>query len=245
MTKTIAVTGASAGIGRAVSELFLDRGWNVALIARRKAPLLEVAAGRGNAMVSTCDVTNEVQVEGTFAEVTARFGRLDVLFNNAGSFGTSGAIDQISLAEWQAVLDVNLTGMFLSARAAFGLMRRQTPAGGRIINNGSISAHTPRPGSVCYTTTKHGVSGLTKTLSLDGRALGITAGQIDIGNAATEMTKAISEGVPQADGSVRPEPVMDAHDVAEAVWYMANLPADANVPSMTVMANGMPFMGRG
>ena len=245
MTKVIAVTGASAGIGRAVAELFLARGWTVAALARRAEPLEALAKAHARAIALPCDVTDEEAVANAFAEIADRAGRLDVLFNNAGSFGPSGTIDEISLADWRAVLDVNLTGMFLCARAAFAHMRRQDPAGGRIINNGSISAHVPRPGSVCYATTKHGVSGLTKTLNLDGRDMGICAGQIDIGNAATEMTKGIAQGVRQADGSIKPEAVMDAGDVAEAVWYMANLPPEANVPSLTVMANKMPFIGRG
>lgn len=245
MSKVIAVTGASAGIGRAVAELFLDRGWTVAALARRADPLEDLARAHERAIALPCDVTDEAAVAGAFAQIVDRAGRLDVLFNNAGAFGPSGPIDEISLDDWRAVLDVNLTGMFLCARAAFAQMRRQDPAGGRIINNGSISAHVPRPGSVCYTTTKHGVSGLTKTLNLDGRDLGICAGQLDIGNAATEMTKGISQGARQADGSIKPEAVMDAGDVAEAVWYMAGLPPEANVPSLTVMANRMPFIGRG
>ncbi|MGI3186180.1 SDR family oxidoreductase [Nioella aestuarii] len=245
MSKVIAVTGASAGIGRAVADLFLDRGWTVALLARRAEPLELLAKSHQNALALPCDVTDEAAVAEAFVKIAERAGRLDVLFNNAGSFGPSGPIDEISLADWRAVLDVNLTGMFLCARAAFGQMRRQEPAGGRIINNGSISAHVPRPGSVCYTTTKHGVSGLTKTLNLDGRDLGICAGQLDIGNAATEMTKGIAQGARQADGSIKAEAVMNAVDVAEAVWYMANLPPEANVPSLTVMANKMPFIGRG
>jgi len=245
MSKVIVVTGASAGIGRAVAELFLARGWQVAMLARRADPLEALARTHEGAIALPCDVTDEAQVADAFATITDRAGRLDVLFNNAGAFGPSGPIDEIGLKDWQAVLDVNLTGMFLCARAAFAQMRRQDPAGGRIINNGSISAHAPRPGSVCYTTTKHGVSGLTKTLNLDGRDLGICAGQIDIGNAATEMTSGIAQGARQADGSIRPEAVMDADDVAEAVWYMAGLPLEANVPNLTVMASAMPFIGRG
>ena len=245
MSKVIAVTGASAGIGRAVAELFLARGWTVAALARRAAPLEELAQGEERAIALPCDVTDEEAVASAFAKIVKKAVRLDVLFNNAGAFGPSGPIDEIGLKDWRAVLDVNLTGMFLCARAAFAQMRRQEPPGGRIINNGSISAHAPRPGSVCYSTTKHGVSGLTKVLNLDGRDLGICAGQIDIGNAATEMTKGIAQGARQADGSIRPEAVMDANDVAEAVWYMAGLPPEANVPSLTVMANRMPFIGRG
>ena len=245
MSKVIVVTGASAGIGRAVAELFLARGWQVAMLARRADPLEALARTHEGAIALPCDVTDEAQVADAFATITDRAGRLDVLFNNAGAFGPSGPIDEIGLKDWQAVLDVNLTGMFLCARAAFAQMRRQDPAGGRIINNGSISAHAPRPGSVCYTATKHGVSGLIKTLNLDGRDLGICAGQIDIGNAATEMTSGIAQGARQADGSIRPEAVMDADDVAEAVWYMAGLPLEANVPNLTVMASAMPFIGRG
>lgn len=245
MNKVIAITGASAGIGRAVADLFLARGWTVALLARRADPLKALAKAHENAIALPCDVTDEAAVAGAFDAIAERGGRLDVLFNNAGAFGPSGPIDEISLTDWCNVLDVNLTGMFLCARAAFGQMRRQDPAGGRIINNGSISAHVPRPGSVCYTTTKHGVSGLTKTLNLDGRDLGICAGQIDIGNAATEMTKGIAQGARQANGSIQAEAVMDVGDVAQAVWYMATLPPEANVPSLTVMANKMPFIGRG
>lgn len=245
MSKVIVVTGASAGIGRAVAERFLDGGWTAALLARRAAPLQDLAKAHKRALALPCDVTNEEEVAGAFADIVKTAGRIDTLFNNAGSFGPSGPIDEISLRDWRSVLDVNLTGMFLCARAAFAQMRAQSPAGGRIINNGSISAHVPRPGSVCYTTTKHGVSGLTKTLNLDGRRLGISAGQIDIGNAATEMTTGIAQGARQADGSIRAEAVMEASDVADAVWYMANLPPEANVPSLTVMANEMPFIGRG
>lgn len=245
MSKVIAVTGASAGIGRAVAELFLARGWQVAMLARRADPLEALARTHERAIALPCDVTQEAAVRQAFAEISERAGRIDVLFNNAGAFGPSGPIDEIALRDWQAVLDVNLTGMFLCARAAFAQMRRQDPAGGRIINNGSISAHAPRPGSVCYTATKHGVSGLTKALNLDGRDLDICAGQIDIGNAATDMTKSIAQGARQADGSVKPEAMMAADNVAEAVWYMAGLPLEANVPTLTVMATGMPFIGRG
>ncbi|WP_370254489.1 SDR family oxidoreductase [Nioella sp.] len=243
--RTIVITGASSGIGKATAEVFLDAGWKVGLIARRADRLEAMANWHDNAVALPADVTDADAMQAAVASFVKQVGRLDVLFNNAGSFGPSGTIDEISLADWRAVLDVNLTGMFLCARAAFAQMRRQDPAGGRIINNGSISAHVPRPGSVCYATTKHGVSGLTKTLNLDGRDMGICAGQIDIGNAATEMTKGIAQGVRQADGSIKPEAVMDAGDVAEAVWYMANLPPEANVPSLTVMANKMPFIGRG
>lgn len=246
MAGTILITGASAGIGRAVARRFLDEGWSVALLARRAGPLEEVAAGRGAAALALpADVTVEAEVEAAFAATLARFGRLDVLFNNAGVFAPSRTIDEVSAEEWRHVLDVNLTGMFLAARAAFRTMRAQAPQGGRIINNGSISAHAPRPGSVCYTTTKHAITGLTKTLSLDGRRFGIACGQIDIGNARTELAAQIGVGVPQADGSVRPEPMMGLDPVVEAVLTMARMPAEANVQFLTVMATAMPFLGRG
>jgi NAD(P)-dependent dehydrogenase (short-subunit alcohol dehydrogenase family) len=243
--RTIVVTGASAGIGRAVAERFLGAGWNVALLARRAPALRELAGGREGALPIPCDVTREGEVEAAFAAVASRFGRIDVLFNNAGIFPPSGTIDEIALADWQRAVDVNLTGMFLCARAAFRIMRRQSPQGGRIINNGSISAHSPRPGSVGYTATKHAVTGLTKTLALDGRPFGIACGQIDIGNARTEMVAPMALGVPQADGSVRPEPVMDLRAVVDAVETMAGMPAGANVLFLTVMASNMPFVGRG
>jgi len=246
MAGTILITGASAGIGRAVAERFLDEGWNVALLARRAGPLEEVAAGRGaTALPLPCDVTVEAEVEAAFAATLARFGRLDVLFNNAGVFAPARTIDEVTTEEWRHVLDVNLTGMFLAARAAFRTMRAQAPQGGRIINNGSISAHAPRPGSVCYTATKHAVTGLTRTLSLDGRAFGIACGQIDIGNARTALAAQIGVGVPQADGSVRAEPMMGLAPVVEAVLTMARMPAEANVQFLTVMATAMPFVGRG
>jgi len=245
MAGTIVVTGASSGIGRAVAGRFLDGGWNVALLARRAEALAEAAAGRAAALPVACDVTDEAQVERAFAAVAARFGRIDALFNNAGISRPAATIDETPLADWNATVTVNLTGMFLCARAAFRQMRRQDPQGGRIVNNGSISAHAPRPGSVCYTATKHGVTGLTRTLALDGRAFGIACGQIDIGNALTAMAARFQTGVPQADGSIRTEPVMDVADVAEAVWLMVTLPASANVLTMTIMATAMPFVGRG
>jgi len=241
----IVVTGASSGIGRATAERFLDAGWNVALLARRADVLESVAAGRETALVLPCDVADDAAVDSAFAAVVARFGRIDALFNNAGFMPRAQLIDEVDPAEWRRIVDVNLTGMFLCARAAFGAMRRQAPPGGRIINNGSIAAHTPRPGSVGYTTTKHAITGLTKTLELDGRAFGITAGQIDIGNARTPMTMGITTGVTQADGSVRAEPGMDVAHVANAVLHMASLPPDATIPFLTLMAPGMPWVGRG
>ncbi|WP_213395461.1 SDR family oxidoreductase [Yoonia sp.] len=235
--KTIIITGASAGIGRATALHFLDQGWRVGLIARRPEVLAEMA--HPNAVPLPCDVTDETGVDAAFAA----FGHLDVLFNNAGMFGPQTTIDEIALDDWRAVLDVNLTGMFLCARAAFRQMRHQTPQGGRIINNGSISAHTPREGSICYTTTKHGVSGLTKTLTLDGRAFDIACGQIDIGNARTELVQGLE--VKRAADGLPPLPTMAVEDVARAVFHMASLPPEANVQTMMVMASKMPHIGRG
>ncbi|EAQ06795.1 MULTISPECIES: SDR family oxidoreductase [Yoonia] len=235
--KTIIITGASAGIGRATALHFLDQGWRVGLIARRPEVLAEMA--HPNAVPLPCDVTDEAGVDAAFAA----FGHLDVLFNNAGMFGPQTTIDEIALEDWRAVLDVNLTGMFLCARAAFRQMRHQTPRGGRIINNGSISAHTPREGSICYTTTKHGVSGLTKTLTLDGRAFDIACGQIDIGNARTELVQGLE--VKRAADGLPPLPTMAVEDVARAVFHMASLPPEANVQTMMVMASKMPHIGRG
>lgn len=245
MARTLVVTGASAGIGRATAERFLAEGWNVALLARRLEPMADVAAGRPEALPVACDVTDPAGVEAAFDAVTRRFGRVDALFNNAGISRPAGLIDEIPLSDWFDTVAVNLNGMFLCARAAFARMRAQDPQGGRIINNGSISAHAPRPGSVAYTTTKHAITGLTKTLALDGRPFGIAAGQIDIGNARTELAAKMETGVPQADGSVRAEPMMDAAEVAAAVLHMANLPHSANVLTMTIMATNMPFVGRG
>ncbi len=239
------ITGASAGIGRATAERFLDAGWQVALLARRADELERIAAGRPNALVLAADVTVAAEVDAAFARAVATFGRLDVLFNNAGRFGPSGLIDEISLEDWRATVAVNLDGMFLCARAAFRQMRAQSPQGGRIINNGSISAHAPRPGSVAYTSTKHAITGLTKTLALDGRPFDICCGQIDIGNAVTEMTAAMASGVRQADGSLRAEDRMDVSHVADAVFHMAALPLGANVLFTTIMASKMPLVGRG
>jgi NAD(P)-dependent dehydrogenase (short-subunit alcohol dehydrogenase family) len=236
----IVITGASSGIGRGVAEKFLAEGWGVTLIARRADKLDEVAEGRANALAHAADVTDEVQVDRAFDAAAARFGRIDALFNNAGIFGHMGPIDEVPVAAWREVVDLNLTGMFLCARAAFRHMRRQDPQGGRIINNGSISATTPRPGSICYTATKHAVTGMTKTLSLDGRPFDIAAGQIDIGNARTELLESVAARNPGD-----PPPMMEVSDVADAVFYMASLPLSANVLTMTVMATKMPFVGRG
>lgn len=242
---SILVTGASAGIGRATAERFLDAGWQVGLLARRTEALDSLAAGRASALALPADVTQAAEVDAAFASAVATFGRVDVLFNNAGRFGPPGLIDEISLEEWRATVAVNLDGMFLCARAAFRQMRAQSPQGGRIINNGSISAHAPRPGSVAYTSTKHAITGLTKTLALDGRPFDICCGQIDIGNATTDMTAVMASGVRQADGVLRAEDRMDIRHVADAVLQMASLPLSTNVLFTTIMASKMPFVGRG
>ncbi len=240
------VTGAGSGIGRAVTRALLEAGWQVALAGRREEPLAETAgAAPGRSLVAPTDVTDEAAVAALFARVRQELGRVDVLFNNAGLFGAPAPVEDFPLDEWEAVVRTNLSGAFLCAREAFRTMRDQEPRGGRIINNGSISAHAPRPYAVAYTATKHAVTGLTKALSLEGRRHDIACGQIDIGNAATDMAAAMERGVPQPDGSVAPEPVMDIRRVADAVVYMAELPLDANVQFMTVMATKMPFIGRG
>lgn len=239
MTRSIIITGASGGIGRAAAELFGAKGWRVGLIARRQDKLENVAAGIADAVVMAVDVTNPDGV----AQAFTSFGRLDVLFNNAGIFTPAATIDEVSLENWQAALDVNLTGMFLCARAAFRQMRQQNPQGGRIINNGSISAHSPRPGSVTYTTTKHAITGLTKTISLDGRPFNIACGQIDIGNARTDLLQGIIDQAIAANQP--PPPTMDVNDVARAVLHMAKLPLEANVLNMTIMATKMDHVGRG
>jgi NAD(P)-dependent dehydrogenase (short-subunit alcohol dehydrogenase family) len=243
------VTGAGSGIGAAVAHALAGEGWTVVLAGRRRDALDQVAA-RGGGLPGVldpvpADVTDEASVRALFDLAVERHGRVDLLFNNAGTFSPARDLDTVPLAEWNAVVAVNLTGAFLCTREAFRVMRGQRPRGGRIINNGSISAHAPRPRSVAYTATKHAITGLTRSTSLDGRAYDIACGQIDIGNAATDMTQAMAAGVPQADGSVRPEPRMDVADVARAVLYMAGLPLEANVATMTVMATRMPFVGRG
>lgn len=242
---TIIITGAGSGIGRAVAQAFLSAGWRTGLIGRREGALADTAAGHPAALALPCDVTDEAQVGAAFDRAAAEWGRIDVLFNNAGNGLVAQTIDQVSFDEWRQVMAVNIDGMFLCARAAFARMRAQAPMGGRIINNGSISAHAPRPGSVAYTVSKHAVTGLTKTLALDGRPFDIACGQIDIGNAASQMTARMAGGVPQADGSIKAEPVMDVAEVAKSVLYMASLPLSANVPFLTVMATKMPFIGRG
>lgn len=243
--KTIIVTGASGGIGRRTAETLLNAGWRVGLIGRREDVLQEIAGSSENALVLACDVTDEHAVKAAVAKLVDKWGRLDALFNNAGLSLKSVLIDDMSVEDWKRVTGVNMTGVFICAREAFAQMRRQEPQGGRIINNGSISAHVPRPGSIAYTASKHAVTGMTRTLSLDGRPFGIACGQIDIGNALTDMSATQTKGVPQADGSIKPEPMMDVEAVAQAVLHMATLPPEANIQFMTIMATNMPFIGRG
>lgn len=249
VSKVALVTGAGSGIGKAAALALLADGWRVVLAGRRMPPLLEVADLSGapeRAVAVSADVTQEASVVALFETAVQKFGRIDVLFNNAGISAPPGVLlEDLAWADWQKVVDVNLNGMFLCLRQAFRVMKAQTPMGGRIINNGSISATTPRPNSVAYTATKHGVSGLTKTASLDGRKYGIAVGQIDIGNAATDMARAMQAGILQANGTVAIEPVMDVAIVGQSVLYMANLPLQANVMFHTVMATNMPFAGRG
>jgi NAD(P)-dependent dehydrogenase (short-subunit alcohol dehydrogenase family) len=240
----ILITGAGAGIGRATAQLFLAQGWDVALMGRREAALRETAGG-APALFLAGDVGNLSDVTAAFDTIKTHWGRLDVLFNNAGISAPQAPIDEIDPAQFLAVVQTNIVGMFYVARAAFGLMRSQSPQGGRIINNGSISAHVPRPGSAPYTMSKHAVTGLTRTLGLDGRAFNIACGQIDIGNAATEMAAAFPKGTAQANGQIAVEPVMDVAHVARAVAQMAALPLDVNIPFQTIMARDMPYIGRG
>ncbi|MEV6169631.1 SDR family oxidoreductase [Streptomyces sp. NPDC051954] len=242
------VTGAGSGVGRAVAVELLRTGWSVALAGRRPETLEETAAlvPEGASIAVRTDVSRPEDVAALFAATTDRFGRVDLLFNNAGTFGPGGVpVEELSYDAWRHVVDTNLNGAFLCAQAAYRQMKEQDPQGGRIINNGSISAHTPRPQSVAYTATKHALTGLTKALSLDGRPYGIAVGQIDIGNAATEMTARMQTGALQANGSVAPEPVMDVADVARTVRHMAELPLEANVQFATVLATAMPYVGRG
>ncbi len=243
------VTGAGSGIGRAASLALQAAGYSVALTGRRAAELEKTASlatlGGGRMLAVPADVSKPDEVKSLFARVAAEFGRLDLLFNNAGTGTPAVPMEDLTFEQWSTVVGVNLTGSFLCAQEAIRMMKAQTPQGGRIINNGSISAHTPRPFSAPYTATKHAITGLTKSISLDGRNFGITCGQIDIGNAATEMTARMSNGVPQANGTMMVEPRMDVKHVADAILYMAALPPDANVQFMTVMASTMPFIGRG
>jgi NAD(P)-dependent dehydrogenase (short-subunit alcohol dehydrogenase family) len=247
------VTGAGSGIGRACANALLADGWRVVYAGRRVDALHESIARAGDpfgdiaarALAQPADVTDPAAVAALFDATVARFGRIDLLFNNAGAAALSVPFEDLPYAQWRTVLDANVTGTFLCTQQAFRVMKRQQPRGGRIVNNGSISAHAPRPGSVAYTASKHAITGITKSAALDGRAHDIAVGQLDIGNAQTELTARMPQGVPQADGSLRPEPVMDVKHVAEALLLMAKLPLEANVQFMTVMATKMPYIGRG
>ncbi|WP_133646093.1 SDR family oxidoreductase [Paraburkholderia flava] len=247
--KIALVTGAGSGIGLASARKLLAHGYTVVLTGRRAAPLEALAneaQQRGeDAFAVACDVTDAASVAALFDTIRTRYGRLDVLFNNAGRSAPPVEIDELSIDDWRSVVDTNLTGVFLCTRAAFGLMKTQSPRGGRIINNGSISAHAPRPYSIAYTATKHAITGLTKSVSLDGRPYDIVCGQIDIGNAATEMAERMARGIIQANGEIAVEPLMDVEHVADAVLHMADLPLATNVQFMTIMATKMPFVGRG
>jgi len=243
------VTGAGTGVGKSASLALADEGWTIVLAGRRKDPIEAVAneikSQGGNALAIVTDTSDTKSVKGLFEETKQAFGRLDLLFNNAGTNAPGVSLEDLSFEQWTNVVNVNLTGVFLCTQEAFRLMKAQTPMGGRIINNGSISAHVPRPGSAPYTATKHAVTGLTRSTSLDGRKYNIACGQIDIGNALTEMAARMTKGVPQADGSIQVEPVMDVSNVGKTVAHMASLPMEANVQFVTVMATNMPFIGRG
>lgn len=248
-TKIVLITGGGSGIGKATALAMWEAGYSVVLAGRREGALRQTVEESGvsddRALTVPTDVRDAESVKNLFAKTTERFGRLDVLFNNAGVGAPGVPLEDLTLEQWQAVVDTNLTGMFLCTQAAFKIMKAQDPQGGRIINNGSISAHAPRPNSAPYTATKHAVTGLTKSTSLDGRKYNIAVGQIDIGNAATDMTQRMQKGVPQANGSMMVEPTMNVKNVAEAVVYMASLPLNANVQFMTIMATQMPYVGRG
>ena len=249
MTKIALVTGGGSGIGRTAAVALAGAGFTVVVAGRRPEPLetvaAEIVAQGGAALAVTCDVAQEPQVAVLFETIAKTYGRLDLLFNNAGLFSPSGLLEDVTVANWTAVVDVNLYGAFWCTQHAFKIMKAQSPRGGRIINNGSISAHAPRPNSAAYTATKHAMTGLTKAAALDGRKYDIAVSQIDIGNAETDMTGRMRMGVPQANGAIEAEPLMDLKHVADAMVYMANLPLEANVQFMTVMATKMPFIGRG
>jgi NAD(P)-dependent dehydrogenase (short-subunit alcohol dehydrogenase family) len=247
--KIVMVTGAGSGVGRSVTLALMEAGFAVVLTGRRKDALEEtLALGKGHAVPTLAvpaDLTDPVQVARVFAETKSRFGRLDVLFNNAGANAPAIPLEDLTFEQWKTVVDINLTAAFLCTQEAFRIMKDQSPRGGRIINNGSISAHVPRPNSAPYTATKHAIEGLTKCTALDGRKYDIACGQIDIGNAATNMTSKMNSGVMQADGSIKPEPTMDVNDIGRAVVFMANQSLDTNVLTMTIMATKMPYVGRG
>lgn len=246
-SKIALITGATSGIGKNTAEAFIDAGYRVVVTGRRKELLDKIVADcdADNALACAADVTDPEEVDNLYRQVEDKFGRLDVVFNNAGNNVEPAPFGDISFEDWKTVINVNLNGAFLIANRAFRLMSKQKPQGGRIINNGSISAHVPRPGSAPYTSSKHAITGLTRTISLDGRPYNIACGQIDIGNTASEMTQRMQTGVPQADGSMAVEPVMDVSNVSKAVVQMADLPLDVNVQFMTIMATAMPFIGRG
>lgn len=247
--RTAVVTGAGSGVGKATAVALLKNGWNTVFVGRRQSALDEAVASAGNtsakALAISCDVSNSPEVEALFDRVVKEFGRVDLVFNNAGTGFKASTPDEIPVDAWEKTVAVNLNGSFYCARAAFRVMRAQTPQGGRIINNGSVSAYAPRPGSSPYTATKHAITGLTKSLALDGRPFDIACGQIDIGNALTEMAHQMTIGVPQANGTIAAEPTIDVQRVAESVLHMANMPLDTNVLFMNVMATKMPFVGRG
>ncbi|SHI05975.1 SDR family oxidoreductase [Marivita hallyeonensis] len=245
MSQSIIITGGGRGIGKATAEVFLNAGWHVGVVGRTASALQDVADSHENALAMPCDVTDEASVADAFGKAAETWGHVDVLFNNAGVSLGAATVDEIDVADWRNLIDINVTGSFICAKVAFGLMRAQDPQGGRIINNGSVSAYVPRYGSAAYTTSKHAITGLTRSISLDGRAFNIACGQIDIGNALTDMAAKMTKGVPQADGSIAVEPVMDVSNVAKSVLHMASLPLEANVQFMTVMASAMPYIGRG
>ncbi|WP_417309912.1 SDR family oxidoreductase [Devosia sp.] len=243
--KVVVISGATSGIGRATAIGLGQAGYRVAILGRRQAELDATAEAAGAAYAATCDVSDPDAVQTYFDAVLNQFGRVDVLFNNAGMFAPQANFGEIEVASWRQMVDVNLNGAFYMARAAFRAMRDQNPQGGRIINNGSISAYVPRPGAAAYTATKHAITGLTKAISLDGRAFNIACGQIDIGNTATDMTATMTSGSLQANGTLQPEPTFDVKHVVDAIQYMSDLPLEANVQFMTVMASAMPYIGRG
>ena len=246
MNKVAIVTGAGTGVGRATAIKLSDAGFSVILIGRREGKLEETKkVCNDQALVFPMDVSNEVDVKKCFEMIKKNFARVDLLFNNAGTFLSSKTIDEINFNEWKEVIEVNLNGMFLFSKYAFSLMKNQSPKGGRIINNGSVSAYAPRPGSIAYTATKHAVTGITKSLALDGRPFSIVCSQLDIGNADTPMTEGIKKGIIQADGSIKTEPTFNTEHVADAVLHLVKLPLDTNILNMTIMASNMPFIGRG
>ena len=243
--QVIVITGAGSGVGRDCARLFLDRDWKVALIGRRMETLKETAQNHQEAICVQCDVSDFKAVEDSFSSIVNKFGHIDVLFNNAGLAKPSQTIDEIDIEDWKEVVNINLNGSFFCAKEAFKTMRHQSPQGGRIINNGSVSSYVPRPGSAPYTSTKHAITGLTRSISLDGRQYGIVCGQIDIGNALTTMAHQMTIGVPQADGTIKAEATMDPSNVSKTLLHMAELPIEANVQFVTVMASTMPYIGRG